>query len=118
MAYGITSLPAPDAEAARLLAVGRGHGRIENGLQYRRAVTLQEDACQVRRGQAPPGLAALNNLVCTLWACEDRQSGGIAADLCPSDRSVARSAADVRPAPVGGTNLALHERQSPPLRTL
>lgn len=66
VAYGITSLPASDADAARLLAVGRGHWRIENSLHYRRDVTLQEDASQVRRGQAPQVLAALNNLVCGL----------------------------------------------------
>lgn len=66
VAYGITSLPASAADAARLLAIGRGHWRIENGLHYRRDVTLQEDASQVRRGQAPQVLAALNNLVCGL----------------------------------------------------
>jgi predicted transposase YbfD/YdcC len=66
VAYGITSLPAADADAARLLALGRGHWRIENGLHYRRDVTLREDASQVRRGQAPQVLAALNNLVCGL----------------------------------------------------
>jgi len=66
VAYGITSLPAPDADAARLLALGRGHWQIENGLHYRRDVTLQEDGSQVRRGQAPQVLAALNNLVCGL----------------------------------------------------
>jgi predicted transposase YbfD/YdcC len=66
VAYAITSLPAAAADAARLLAVGRGHWRIENGLHYRRDVTLQEDASQVRRGHAPQVLAALNNLVCGL----------------------------------------------------
>jgi predicted transposase YbfD/YdcC len=66
VAYGITSLPELAADAARLLAVGRGHWRIENGLHYRRDVTLQEDASQVRRAQAPQVLAALNNLVCGL----------------------------------------------------
>ena len=64
VAYGITSLPAPVADAARLMALGRGHWRIENGLHYRRDVTLHEDACQVRSGQAPQVLAALNNLIC------------------------------------------------------
>lgn len=77
VAYGITSLPAPDADAARLLAVGRGHWRIENGLHYRRDVTLQEDASQVRRGQAPQVLAALNNLVCGL--CGRAGIGNLAA---------------------------------------
>jgi len=69
VAYGITSLPASTADAARLLALGRGHWRIENGLHYRRDVTLQEDASQVRRGHAPQVLAALNNLVCGLCSC-------------------------------------------------
>jgi predicted transposase YbfD/YdcC len=64
--YGITSLPAVLADAARLMALGRGHWRIENGLHYRRDVTLHEDACQVRSGQAPQVLAALNNLICGL----------------------------------------------------
>jgi predicted transposase YbfD/YdcC len=66
VAYGITSLPAAEADAARLLALGRRHWQIENGLHYRRDVTLQEDASQVRRGQAPQVLAALNNVVCGL----------------------------------------------------
>ena len=66
VAYGITSLGARVATAARLLALGRAHWRIENGLHYRRDVTLQEDRCQVRRGQAPQVLAALNNLICGL----------------------------------------------------
>jgi predicted transposase YbfD/YdcC len=66
VAYGITSLPAAHADAARLLALGRGHWRIENGLHYRRDVTLQEDASQLRRGHAPQVVAALNNLVCGL----------------------------------------------------
>jgi predicted transposase YbfD/YdcC len=66
VAYGITSLPASVADAARLMALGRGHWRIENGLHYRRDVTLHEDACQVRCGQAPQVLAALNNLICSL----------------------------------------------------
>jgi predicted transposase YbfD/YdcC len=77
VAYGITSLPAADADAARLLALGRGHWRIENGLHYRRDVTLQEDASRVRRGQAPQVLAALNNLVCGL--CGRAGVGNLAA---------------------------------------
>jgi predicted transposase YbfD/YdcC len=77
VAYGITSLPAPDADATRLLALGRGHWRIENGLHYRRDVTLQEDASQVRRGHAPQVLAALNNLVCGL--CGRARIGNLAA---------------------------------------
>jgi predicted transposase YbfD/YdcC len=61
--YGITSLPPTVARAERLLEVARAEWGIENGLHYRRDVTLSEDACQVRRGQAPQVLAALNNTV-------------------------------------------------------
>ena len=39
---------------------------IENGLHYRRDVTLEEDAGQIRRGGAPQVLAALNNGVVSL----------------------------------------------------
>jgi hypothetical protein len=65
------------ADATRLLAVGRGHWRIENGLHYRRDVTLQEDASRVRRGHTAQVLAALNNLVCGL--CGRAGIGNLAA---------------------------------------
>jgi predicted transposase YbfD/YdcC len=60
--YGITSLPPQHASAQRLMEIARTEWGIENGLHHRRDVTLQEDACQVRRGQAPQVLAALNNV--------------------------------------------------------
>jgi predicted transposase YbfD/YdcC len=66
--YGITSAPANVASAQRLMEVVRGHWQIENGLHYRRDVTLHEDASQVRMGQAPHVLAILNNTVCGLAA--------------------------------------------------
>lgn len=66
--YGITSAPASAASASRLLASVRGHWQIENGLHYRRDVSLDEDASLVRLGQAPQVLATLNNLVCGLTA--------------------------------------------------
>jgi predicted transposase YbfD/YdcC len=61
--YGITSMPPKVASAERLLRVARSEWGIENSLHHRRDVSLQEDACQVRRGQAPQVLAALNNAV-------------------------------------------------------
>jgi predicted transposase YbfD/YdcC len=64
--YGITSLPRGVADAARLLVIARREWGIENGLHYRRDVTLDEDASQVRRGGAPQVLAALNNVVVSL----------------------------------------------------
>ncbi|RIK34207.1 MAG: ISAs1 family transposase [Chloroflexi bacterium] len=63
VSFGITSLKASEANAARVLALVRGHWRIENQLHYRRDATLREDWCQVRRGRAPQVLATLNNLV-------------------------------------------------------
>ncbi len=61
--YGVSRLTAPEADAARLLAIMRGHWGIESGLHDRRDVTLREDRSRVRTGQAPQLLAAINNLV-------------------------------------------------------
>jgi predicted transposase YbfD/YdcC len=66
--YGITSAPASVVSADRMLEIVRGHWQIENGLHYRRDVTLLEDASQVRMGPAPHVLAILNNTVCGLAA--------------------------------------------------
>lgn len=61
--YGVTSLPRTVASAKRLLTIARAAWGIENGLHYRRDVTLDEDAGQTRRGAAPQVIAALNNVV-------------------------------------------------------
>jgi hypothetical protein len=44
----------------------RQHWSIENRLHYRRDVTLREDACQVRKGEAPRVLAVLNSFLLAL----------------------------------------------------
>ncbi len=54
------------ADASRLLALTRGHWGMENGLHYKRDVTLGEDASRVRRGGAPQVMAALRNPVVRL----------------------------------------------------
>jgi len=59
--HGITSLPPERADAQRLLALTRGHWGIENGLHYKRDVTLGEDASRIRKGGAPQVMAALRN---------------------------------------------------------
>jgi predicted transposase YbfD/YdcC len=64
--YGLTSVPRTVADAARLLTIARAEWGIENGLHYRRDVTLEEDACQLRRGGGPQVMAALNNAVVSL----------------------------------------------------
>ena len=61
--YGITSLDADKADARRLLELSRGHWGIENGLHYRRDVTLGEDASRIRKGSAPQVMAGLRNSV-------------------------------------------------------
>ncbi len=66
--YGVTSLTASEADAARLLAITRSHWGIESGLHYRRDVTFREDRSRVRTGQAPQMFAAINNLVLGILA--------------------------------------------------
>lgn len=61
--HGISSLSPQRADAQRLLALTRGHWGIENGLHYRRDVTMAEDASRVRKGVAPQVMAALRNSV-------------------------------------------------------
>ena len=63
IAYAITSVPRSQAAAAQLLSWWRGHWGIENRSHYVRDVTLQEDACRIRKGQAPENFAALRNAV-------------------------------------------------------
>lgn len=64
--YYITSLPPERADAARLLALIRGHWGIENRLHYVRDVTFDEDRSTVRLGAAPQAMAAARNLVLAL----------------------------------------------------
>src|SRR5260370_10740495 len=64
--YGITSLSPAQASAERLLELVRAHWAIENRLHWRRDVTLREDHCQVRKGNAPRVLALLNILLLAL----------------------------------------------------
>jgi predicted transposase YbfD/YdcC len=61
--HGITSLSVEQADATRLLELTRGHWEIENGLHYKRDVTLGEDASRVRRAAAPQVMASLRNCI-------------------------------------------------------
>lgn len=61
IAYAITSVPRSQAGAAQLLKWWREHWGIENRSHYVRDVTWQEDACRIRKGQAPENFAALRN---------------------------------------------------------
>lgn len=66
VAYGFTSLPATVATPRNILTLTRAHWHIENRVHWRRDVTMHEDACRVRTGQAPEVLAVLNNAVLAL----------------------------------------------------
>lgn len=61
--YGLTSLTPQSASSTQLLKVTRKYWGIENGLHYRRDVTLHEDATRLTVGQAGRMMAILNNLV-------------------------------------------------------
>jgi predicted transposase YbfD/YdcC len=69
---GVTSLAPERADAARLLALVRGHWHIENTSHWVRDVTFDEDRSQVRCGSIPQAMAALRNTVIGLmrWAGE------------------------------------------------
>jgi predicted transposase YbfD/YdcC len=64
--HGITSLSEDRANASRLLELVRQHWGIENQLHYVRDVTLGEDACRVRSGNAPQVLAGVRNVIVCL----------------------------------------------------
>jgi predicted transposase YbfD/YdcC len=60
--YIVTSLPAKQADPARIADILRGHWHIENRLHWVRDVTYNEDASRVRTGQGPRVMASLRNL--------------------------------------------------------
>jgi predicted transposase YbfD/YdcC len=61
--YGLTSLSPQQAPPDKLLGLVRKYWGIENGLHYRRDVTLQEDATRLTVGNSGQNMAILNNLV-------------------------------------------------------
>jgi predicted transposase YbfD/YdcC len=61
--YGLTSLTRAEASPARLLDLTRAYWGIENGLHYRRDVTLREDATRMKSEKAAQVWATLNNLL-------------------------------------------------------
>ena len=67
LAYAVTSLQPEQADPARLLELWRGHWGIENRVFWVRDVTMDEDRCQIRSGSAPQIMAALRNLVISLF---------------------------------------------------
>jgi DDE_Tnp_1-associated/Transposase DDE domain len=64
--YGITSLSPQAGPPARLLALKRGHWRIENGLHRVKDVTLGEDQSTLHTGQGPTVMAFLRDAAVSL----------------------------------------------------
>ena len=64
--YGLTSLSPTKASPMKLLSLTRYYWGIENGLHYRRDVTLKEDATRLTVGNSGHIMAILNNLVVSL----------------------------------------------------
>ncbi len=61
--YGLTSLSVAEASAEQLLALHRSHWGIENGLHYRRDVTMGEDRYHLTKGRTAQAMTLVNNLV-------------------------------------------------------
>lgn len=63
VAYGITSCSPEMASAEQVLRWTRHYWGIENGLHYRRDVTLREDATRISQPALAKSMAAINNFV-------------------------------------------------------
>jgi hypothetical protein len=59
--FGFTSLMRPEISPLNLLKKIRSYWGIENGLHYRRDVTLREDYTCLTEGRAGQAMACLNN---------------------------------------------------------
>jgi hypothetical protein len=77
--HGITSLSQDRADAKKMLELTRSHWGIENGLHYRRDVTMGEDQSRIRKGVAPQVMAALLNSV--IFVLKDVAAPGLAAAM-------------------------------------
>ena len=61
--HGFTSLSREEISPKKLLKHTRSYWGIENGLHYRRDVTLREDRTRMTKGNTAQVMACLNNLV-------------------------------------------------------
>jgi predicted transposase YbfD/YdcC len=68
ISYGVTSLTAAEASPERLLEIVRTEWGIENGLHYRRDVTLLEDNTRMTNKKMARAMATINNLVLGIFA--------------------------------------------------
>jgi len=73
IAYGITSRPAEQADAQRVLQTNRGHWSIENSCHYLLDWNYDEDRCRIRTGYGPENVTRLRR-----FALSVIQSKGVA----------------------------------------
>jgi len=66
--YGVTSLSAEQASPKQLLEMLRSYWGIENGLHYRRDVTLREDETRFTKDSAAHIMSIINNIILGLIA--------------------------------------------------
>jgi len=71
--YGITSLSAKQASPKQLLEMLRSYWGMENGLHYRRHVTLHEDETRFTKDSAAHIMSIINNIILGLIAKTDYQ---------------------------------------------
>ncbi len=89
--FVVTSLGTEKADAARLLALNRGHWEIENRLHHVRDMTYDEDRSQVRRGNRPQAMASLRNTAISLLRIAGATSIAAATrELGRKPRAIAR----------------------------
>src|SRR5258708_297334 len=69
--YGITSLSAEQAPPEKLLHMLRSYWQVENGLHYRRDVTLLEERHRFKKHSAAQCMCILNNLLLGILAKSD-----------------------------------------------
>jgi len=70
--YGFTSLMQEEITPSRLLKNTRSYWGIENGLHYRRDVTLREDYTRMTKGRTGQVMACLNNLILGLLLSKNK----------------------------------------------
>jgi predicted transposase YbfD/YdcC len=66
LAYGITSRPASEADAQRLLLINRGHWTIENGCHWIIDWNYDEDRSRIRTGHGPENMTRLRRFALTV----------------------------------------------------
>ena len=85
--YGLTSCTPEKGTAQKLLAWTRNYWGIENGLHYRRDVTLQEDATRMSNSKMAKVVATINNFVIGL--ARKLGYGNLASARCQFDVAIA-----------------------------